>query len=255
MRTRTNAICAACASAHDTLNRRYCLKLQRGVEADVLPLCEKWLPVPGFPLYVVGELSGRVLSRARGPWRERRARQNNIIRLLEKPGGATADFTRQRILFAARRGVDPRDRAFAGFIVTRDGVLTSRADLTASMKANSRKYASLEKTLTEAGQMIGLLLEALRGGDFSKVADHLYGMKDRAMAYMARNEIAYCRDSREELFAEAVETVLSGVVNGRCAPVLPEGYLMRTIRNLYRRQAAERRKLRAAAQDGDFPGT
>lgn len=218
MRTRTNAICAACASAHDTLNRRYCLKLQRSVEADVLPLCEKWLPVPGFPLYVVGERSGRVLSRARGPWRERSLQGNNFVRLTRPEGNSYADFSTARLRFAALRGVNPEDKAFSGFIVTRDGVLTSRADHNAAVKACWRKYPDMEKELLEVRRMIDMQLEALRKGDFSEIATILYGLKDKTMAYMARNEIAIGRDSREELFARAAEQALSFLVNGRAPP-------------------------------------
>lgn len=250
MRTRTNAICAACASAHDTLNRRYCLKLQRSVEADVLPLCEKWLPVPGFPLYVVGERSGRVLSRARGPWRERRAGTHGVFYLFDPERGLKAGIHGPRILFAARRGVNPTDEAFDGLCVTRDGRLMSRADFHSETNSNRWRYADMEKTLEEARRMADLLLDAIRDGDFSKISVELYRRKEKIIAYMADGGIAYNRSTAEELFSEAADHVLTLVREGRALPLLLDGYLRKAVRGIHARHVAERRKLRAAAQNG-----
>lgn len=202
-----------------------------------------WLSIPGFSSYEINRETQEIRSYIRKSVALLKSKAEGKCHNLKADDGTKYAVSTRRILYAAIKGIDPRQ--IGSYIVAIDNngelVLTDRNAIYEKVKETITKRKADQDVITDyicSIRLSSLVLEAYRTNDFSAITQEVYNNKRELCAYIKRNCFAKTTEHVTELWEAVAEITITQIVERKTSVLNLIGYLKKTARSL----VAQRRK-------------
>lgn len=194
---------------------------------------EKWYDIPGFPNYRISS-RGTVQNTRTGTILKHLNRYGkacpNVILFIPESGGQSYRVSIARLMFAATRGVNPREIG-SSFLMTFDGEVLNERNLRVIERFQLREIGTRSRDRESADAFYGRcarVCECALKKDAAGLAGLIQEFKPDISRLIDRKVIG--RERRDEMYEEVVNILVDGIIAGRirCADIV--GYVGKLLR-------------------------